>query len=232
MKKNSKLIKNISINERPREKFDRFGAEKLTDAELLALILRTGSKNLGAVELAEHILDLDSPGIGLEKLFYISKFDLLKIKGIGNVKAIQILALSELMIRLSKIKIQPKISFSNPQSIADYYMDQFRTYRQEHLLMMLFDTKNHLLCEQLISKGSVNTSIAEPREIFREALRYGAVSIILIHNHPSGDPTPSHADIAITERIFDAGQLLGIQLLDHIIIGNRQYISMKQQQLF
>lgn len=231
MQKQNSLIQRMSKQDRPREKFERLGAEKLTDAELLALILRTGTKNSGAVALAEEILNLDISGNGLEKLYHMSKKDLMNIHGVGEVKAVQILAICELSIRLSKIQARESISFRSPESIARYYMNEFRSYRQEHLMLLLFDTKNHLLGERLISKGTVNSSIAEPRDIFCEALRMGAVSIVLVHNHPSGDTTPSSADLIVTERIREAGELLGIHLLDHIIVGNGSYISMKEKNL-
>ena len=223
------LIHEMNIQERPREKFEHFGPDKLSDAELLALILRTGSRNKSAVCLSEEILDLDIPGIGLEKLYHLSKKELTDIPGVGDVKALQILAICELSKRLSKLKAREQISFCSPESIARYYMAEFRSYRQEHLMLLLFDSKNHLIGERLISKGTANASIAEPRDIFSEALRAGAVSIVLIHNHPSGDTTPSSADLTVTHRIYESGELLGIQLLDHIIVGNSDYRSLKAE---
>lgn len=225
------MMNELPEQERPREKFERLGAEKLTDAELLALILRTGVKSSSAISLAEDILNLNIPGHGLEKIYHMSKSDLLSIHGVGEVKAIQILAICELSVRLSKIKARERISFRSPESIAHYYMNEFQSYRQEHLVMLLLDTKNQLMGERLISKGTANASLAEPRDIFSEALRMGAVSIILIHNHPSGDVTPSSADIAITQRIYEVGEILGIRLLDHIIVGHGNYRSLKEEGL-
>lgn len=223
------MMNELPEQERPREKFERLGAEKLTDAELLALILRTGTQNLSAVSLAEIILEQDVLGHGLEKIYHMSKNDLMQIPGVGEVKAIQILSICELSVRLSKIKARERISFQSPDSIARYYMNEFQAYRQEHLKMLLLDTKNQLMGERLISKGTANASLAEPRDIFSEALRAGAVSLILIHNHPSGDATPSAADLMITQRIYDAGELLGIRLLDHIIVGHGNYKSLKEE---
>lgn len=225
------LISEMAEHERPREKFELFGADKLSDAELLALILRTGSRDMSAVALAEEILNLDLPGTGLEKLYHLSKKDLLEIRGIGKVKAIQMMALCELSIRLSKLKSRRQLSFSSPASIARYYMAEFQSYRQEHLMMLLFDCKNHLIGERLVSKGTVNASMAEPRDIFGEALSAGAAAIILIHNHPSGDTTPSPADLTVTRRIFEAGELLGVHLLDHIIVAGGNYRSLKAEGL-
>ena len=153
----------------------------------------------------------------------------MEIHGVGRVKAIEILALCELSVRLSKLTSREQLSFSSPASIARYYMAEFRSYRQEHLMMMLLDSKNHLVGERLISKGTINASMAEPRDIFGEALRAGAFSIILIHNHPSGDTTPSTADLTVTKRILEAGELLGIRLLDHIIVAGDKYISLKAE---
>ncbi|MFR7476165.1 RadC family protein [Frisingicoccus sp.] len=223
------LIHEMAEQERPREKFELYGADKMSDAELLALILRTGSRSLSAVALAEEILNLNLPGSGLEKLYHLSKKDLMEIRGVGRVKAIEILALCELSVRLSKLTFREQLSFSSPASIARYYMAEFRSYRQEHLMMMLLDSKNHLVGERLISKGTINASMAEPRDIFGEALRAGAFSIILIHNHPSGDTTPSTADLTVTKRIGEAGELLGIRLLDHIIVAGDKYISLKAE---
>ncbi len=225
------MMNELPEQERPREKLERLGAERLTDAELLALILRTGTDHLSAVSLAEEILALDIGGHGLEKIYHMSKTDLMSIRGIGHVKAAQILAICELSIRLSKIKARERIAFHSPDSIARYYMNEFQSYRQEHLMMLLLDAKNQLMGERLISKGTANASMAEPRDIFSEALRMGALSVILIHNHPSGDVTPSSADLHITQRIYEAGELLGIHLIDHIIVGQGNYKSLKEEGL-
>lgn len=231
MKQKKQRIYDLPKEERPREKSERLGIEKLTDAELLALILRTGTQNLSAVRLAEEILKLETNGEGIEKLYHLSTSDLMSIHGIGKVKAGQIIALCELSSRLSKIQARAKLSFHSPDSIARYYMGDFRSYRQEHLMMLMLDSKNHLMGERLISKGTANASMAEPRDIFGEALRMGAVFIILIHNHPSGDATPSTADLNVTQRIYEAGEILGIRLLDHIIVGDGTYKSLKEEGL-
>ena len=231
MKYKKPMMNELPEQERPREKFERLGAEKLTDAELLALILRTGTQKLSAVSLAEDILESDVPGHGLEKLYHMSKTDLMSIHGVGEVKAIQIQAICELSVRLSKIQTREYVSFRSPESIARYYMSEFQSYYQEHLMMLLLDTKNQLIGERLISKGTANASIAEPRDVFNEAIRVGAVSVVLIHNHPSGDVTPSQSDIVTTQRIYDAGEILGIQLIDHIIVGHGNYTSFREEGL-
>ena len=218
-------ISEMPEKERPREKCAMLGPEKLSDAELLALVLRTGAQNLSALTLAQEILG----GEGLSKLYHLSEKDLLAIRGIGRAKASQLIAVFELSIRLSKLEFREKLSYKSPYAIARYYMVEFRSYRQEHLIMMMFDARSHLIGEQLISKGTVNTSMADPREIFVEALRRNAVYIVLIHNHPSGDTTPSPDDLSVTQRIYEAGNLIGIQLMDHIIVAGDKYISLKAE---
>lgn len=153
------------------------------------------------------------------------------IKGIGTVKATQILCLSELAKRLSKASVKESLIFTSPSTIADYYMEDLRHRKQEHMKLLMLNTKSKLIGETDISKGTVNASLVSPRELFIEALEKNAVSIILMHNHPSGDPTPSKNDILLTKRVTDAGNLIGIELLDHIIIGNNCYISFAEQRL-
>ena len=153
------------------------------------------------------------------------------MKGIGKVKAIQILCLSELAKRLSKASAEDMLNFDSPESIARYYMEDLRHEKREQMKLLLLNTKTKLIDEIIISKGTVNAAVISPRELFVEALQKGAVSIILLHNHPSGDPTPSREDILITKQIRDAGELLGVNLLDHIIIGDNCYISMREKKI-
>ena len=219
MKTKKLLISEMPEQERPREKCALLGPEKLSDVELLALVLRTGTRNQSALALADEILG----GGGLEKLYHLSEKDLLAIRGIGRAKSSQLLAIAELSIRLSKLEFREKLSYRSPYTIARYYMAEFRSYRQEHLMMMMFDARSHRIVEQLISKGTVNGSI------FVEALRRNAVYIVLIHNHPSGDTTPSPDDLSVTQRIYEAGNLIGIHLMDHIIVAGDKYISLKAE---
>ena len=156
---------------------------------------------------------------------------LLKIKGIGKVKAIQISCISELAKRLSKASYQDRLSFSHPATIARYYMEDLRHEKQEVMKLLMLNSKSRLIGETDISKGTVNASLITPRELFIEALQKNAVSIVIMHNHPSGDPTPSREDMLTTKRILDAGALIGIELLDHIIIGNNCYISFREEGL-
>ena len=217
-------MKEMLETERPYEKCERFGAGSLSDAELLAVLLRTGTKGENALELANRILYT----IGENDLLSIHQYSveqLKKIKGVGKVKAVQIACISELAKRLAKAKGVEKLEFTCPASIAQYYMEEMRHERQEIMKLLMLDTKTRLIGEKNISKGTVNASLITPRELFIEALQRNAVSIIILHNHPSGDVTPSTEDILITARIKEAGDLIGIKLLDHLIIGNNCYSS-------
>jgi len=230
MNKNQ-TIKAMYSDERPYEKCERFGAERLTDAELVAVILRTGTKGINSLELAGRILHSQTPEQGILNLHHWSREQLMKLTGVGRVKALQILCLSELAKRMSKASGNVSLCFNTPASIAEYYMEDMRHRQQEHMKLLMLNTKTRLLGETEISKGTVNASLISPRELFIEALQKNAVSIILMHNHPSGDPNPSKEDILITKRIKSAGDLIGIQLLDHIIIGNNCYVSFTQDGL-
>ena len=224
-------MKDILTEEQPYEKCLMKGAASLSDAELLAVILRTGIKGKNALELARTILDSPCGEDGILNIHHLTLEKLKSIKGIGTVKAIQILCLSELAKRLSKATARDKLEFTLPSTIAEYYMEEMRHRKQEHMKLLMLNTKSKLIGETNISKGTVNATIISPRELFIEALEKEAVSIILVHNHPSGDPTPSNNDILLTKRVKDAGALIGIELLDHIIIGNNCYVSFSEAKL-
>jgi len=219
-------VKKLPETERPYEKCEKFGAGLLSDAELLAVIIKTGTKGTRSIDLAHHILNLGGQAGGLNHLNKLKMEDLQKIKGIGKVKSIQILCALELSRRIAKASASERIRFDNPTEIAAYYMEDMRYYQQEHLILVMLDTKHNMIKESLISKGSINATIVDPRVIFIEALHYQAVNIILIHNHPSGDPTPSMEDVEVTKKISEAGRLIGVRLSDHIIIGDKQYVSL------
>lgn len=223
-------MKDIPSVERPYEKCAVKGAESLSDVELLAVLLRTGTKGTNAVELSRQIL-YDTGEAGLLGIHQLSMSKLTKLKGIGKVKAIQILCLSELAKRLAKATAQKSLTFSSPCSIANYYMEDLRHEKQEIMKLIMLDSKSALVGETNVSKGTVNASLITPRELFVEALEKGAVAIVLLHNHPSGDPSPSRDDILTTKRISEAGMLVGIELLDHIIIGNNCYTSFREEEL-
>lgn len=227
-----KTMKELPEHERPYEKCVRLGPQALTDPELLAVVLRTGTRGSTSVEMAEEVLNLSRDREGLLGLHQLSLTQLQSIKGIGKVKAVQLKCIGELSKRIARKSAKRGLSLNHPQTIADYYMEQLRHEEQEQLFCMMLDTKNHLLGEEMIFKGTVNSSLVSPREIFLSAVSYHAVGILLIHNHPSGDPSPSEADLDFTQRIKDAGELIGIPLLDHIIIGDCKYLSFRQEGIF
>ena len=225
-------IKEMYREERPYEKCEQYGAENLTDAELLAVLLRTGTKGENSLQLAKRILHPDFAQEGILNIHQWSMEQLLEIKGIGSVKAIQILCLSELAKRLSKAEAQSGLNFSAPETIAQYYMEDMRHKKKEEMKLLLLNSKTKLIGESELSLGTVNTTLVSPREVFVEALRRNAVAVILLHNHPSGDPTPSKQDVLITRRVTEAGRLIGVELLDHIIIGDNCFISLRDKGFF
>lgn len=221
-------IKNVPVNERPYEKCFSKGPEVLTDAELLAIILRNGTPGMSVYELSREILSLKDSKGSLLSIMRLTKEELMKIKGVGKVKAIQILCICELAKRISTLNAEHDLKFDNPSSIANYYMERMRHLDRENLIVIYLDTKCHFIKDITISTGTVNQSIISSREIFVEALRCNAVQIILIHNHPTGDCKPSRSDILSTEKIIKAGELVGITVIDHIIIGDRNYSSLRE----
>lgn len=221
-------MKDLYEGEQPYEKCLSHGAEALSDTELLAVMMRTGTVGETACELAGRILSL--PGYqGLSGFGRIPLERLLKLKGVGKVKAVQLKCAAELASRMAKSTARERLCFGRPDTIADYFMEELRYEEQEQLIVLFLDTRNRLLKEKLMFKGTVNASLASPREIFLEALEIHAVYVVLIHNHPSGDPTPSQEDIKMTERIYQCGELLGIRLLDHVIIGDCRYYSIREE---
>ena len=225
-------MKQLPKEDRPYEKCMEKGARALTDEELLAVIIRTGSKDATSLELAKNILALEGSGTRLLGLLHHSLKDYCRIKGIGTVKGAQLMCIGELSRRIWNYKAKEAVlSFTRPEQIADYYMEDLRHLEQEEIHVMFLNTKQNLLRDLLVSKGTVNASVITPREILIEGLRCLAVSMILIHNHPSGDPTPSESDMLLTARVKEAGDVIGIALLDHIIIGDKSYLSFKEQQI-
>jgi len=219
------LINEVKKENRPYEKFIEIGPEALSDEELLAIIIRTGTKDLTSVEVAGEVLSRSRSILGINSL---SIEELMKCRGIGKVKAIEIKAVAELSKRISKMRFPVTKDFSSAYNIANHYMEDLRFLKTEHLIMVMLNTKYMFIGDKILSIGTVNASIASPREAFISALQKDAVYIVLIHNHPSGDPTPSDEDINTTKRMSKAGKLLGINLLDHIIIGDNEYKSLKQ----
>lgn len=223
------------VEEKPYEKCLALGAKALTDAQLLAVILRTGTNGLNATSLAYNVFAAsgsfsEKDGNQLLNLMNLSIPELMKIKGIGKVKAIQIQCICELSRRIAKQTAGKKLNFGRPQTIAEYYMEDMRHLEKEYLILALLDGKCCLIRDLVVTIGTVNSSLVNTREIFAEALKYNAVSIVLLHNHPSGDSTPSRNDLAVTERIARAGEIMGINLIDHIIIGDNNYTSLKEKE--
>lgn len=218
-----------SRQEMPYERFLSCGAESLTNAELLAIILRTGTKEKNAVQLSREILGFFQEGSSdLSALHRLTREDLMSIPGIGEVKAVKILSLAEISRRLVRERTADRLVFSSPDSVAEYYMEELRHLETETAVLVMLDNRLALLREEIISSGTVNCALLSPREVFMRALRWGAVNIMLLHNHPSGDPTPSHADLEITDRICRAGNILGIHLIDHLVIGDLNYVSLRE----
>jgi len=217
---------------KPYEKFEVYGPEQLTDAELLAIILRTGTKNSDALEVAGQVLkESDCGKKGLLGLYHMSIEQLAKIHGIGPVKAVKLKCITELSRRIAATKAWDDLVFQRSGTVASYYMEKLRHRSRECIILMLLDSKGHLIREVELSTGTVRMAPLSPRDVFIEALKAEAVQMILMHNHPSGDPTPSADDIKITENLFKLGLQMELPLVDHIIIGDKDYISFKEKGL-
>lgn len=216
----------------PYEKFITYGSGALTDSELLSIILRTGTVRMDVRELGEEVLAKTAKyGNGLLGLYHIPLCDLKKIKGIGKVKAIQLKAIAELCTRMAQAKAKNGLSFHDPYSIADYYMERLRHETVEYVFLLLFDSGLHLIEERILSQGTVNASLLSPREVYICAFQAKAAGIMLLHNHPGGNPVPSDNDLRITDRVKEVGNLVDIPLFDHIIIGDNSYFSFKEGKL-
>ena len=222
-------IKNLPESERPYERFRNLGAEALSDAELLAIILKTGTKDMTSIELARKLLS-ECQG-NLLNLYEMSYEQLLELKGIGPVKAIQMKAIAELSKRIAKTNRGYQLLMDCPASVADYYMEEMRHRREEVFLAAFFDAKCKFLGDSRITTGSVSQAYVSPQELFRRALMRNAVMIVVLHNHPSGDPHPSTEDIRLTRRLVQGAEILGITLADHIVIGDNRYYSFKENHM-
>jgi len=217
-------IKQLPESERPYEKLEIYGEKMLSNAELLAIIIKSGTKENTSVELANKILSLVDNNV-LQSLQDFSLEDFKKIKGIGKVKAIQLKAMCELARRMSQPVNKKNIKVNSSIDVAELLMEELRFEKIEHVKLLLLNAKNIIVRIIDISKGGMNSAIVEPKEILQEAIKSGIPKIILVHNHPSGDSTPSKADIELTKRLYSAANIIGIQLLDHIVIGDRCYTS-------
>ena len=221
-------MKNMPLEERPRERLLSLGAEKVSNAELLAIILGTGSLKESALDLAQRILARAGE---LRELPYLCVEELMEIKGIGPVKAVQVKASLELGRRMVVASRGYNVDITSPVDVFNYMMEEMRYLEQEEFRIILLNIKNKVIGAETVFRGSLNSSIVHPREIFRLALRKSAASLILLHNHPSGDPTPSNEDINVTRRMVEAGEIMGVNILDHIIMGEGRFLSFREKGL-
>ncbi|WP_318247665.1 MULTISPECIES: RadC family protein [Solibacillus] len=215
--------------DRPRERLIRQGAKSLSNQELIAILLGTGTKKESVLTVANRVL------INFEKLHNLKHAtleEITDIKGIGEAKAVLLLAAIELGRRLATKDLEERFTIRSPEDAATFLMQDMTSLQQEHFVCLFLNVKNQVLHKQTIFVGSLNASIVHPREIFREAVKRSAASIICAHNHPSGIPTPSPEDVDVTTRLYEASKIVGVDLLDHIIIGDHQFISMKEKGYF
>lgn len=219
-------IKDLPKEDRPRERLLNYGANHLSNQELLAILIGSGTKRESVMDLSNRILMHFE---GLHLLADATIEELTAIKGIGQAKGVSILAAIELGKRINQYKPSERYVIRSPKDGADFVMEEMRSLNQEHFVVIFLDTKNQIIHHQTIFIGSLNSSIVHPREIFREAVKRSAASIICAHNHPSGDPSPSQEDIHVTRRLVEAGKMIGIEVLDHLIIGDRKYVSLKEK---
>lgn len=218
-------LNKLPISERPYEKLEMYGEKTLSNAELLAIIIKTGTKEETAVQLAQRILAISNTNNNLRFLEQTSIEELIKIKGIGRVKAIQLKAVCELAKRMSRPINTKKIVIKSPKDAANLLMEELRYEKREILKILILNTKNVVQKIIDIAEGGTSFISIEPKDILKEAVKMGMPKIIIVHNHPSGDATPSFSDIEITNRIRESAKIMGIQLLDHIVIGDGTYES-------
>ncbi|MGG1515774.1 DNA repair protein RadC [Paenibacillus oryzisoli] len=222
------MLREVPAEDRPRERMLNYGAGALSHAELLAILLRTGTVSESAIHLANRVL---SECGGLRGLVDMSRDQLTQIRGIGDAKALQIQAGIELGRRLARSTFDVRPTIRSPKDIAEFMREDMRYLQKEHFVCLFLNTKNQILAKETLSMGSLNASIVHPREVFRAAIKCSSASIVCVHNHPSGDPTPSPEDVNLTARLVEAGSIIGIDVLDHVIIGDQRYISLKEQGL-
>ncbi|MFC5542216.1 MAG: DNA repair protein RadC [Bacilli bacterium] len=220
------LIRDLHVDDRPRERLIKQGPQSLSNQELIAILLRTGTKRESVLSLANRVLIYFEK---LHELKHATLEEIMSIKGIGQAKAVQLLAAIELGRRLSQKQVESRFTIRSPKDAASFLMPEMASLQQEHFVALYLNVKNQVIHKQTIFIGSLNSSIVHPREIFKEAVKRSAASIICAHNHPSGNAAPSPEDIEVTKRLQEAGFIIGIELIDHIIIGDHQYYSLKEQ---
>lgn len=220
------MIRDVHLADRPRERLIRQGADSLSNQELIAILLRTGTKQESVLALANRILTSFDK---IQDLQHATLEECMKVKGIGQAKAVQILAAVELGKRVHRKYSEERYVIRSPEDAANYLMTDMASLQQEHFVALFLNVKNEVLHKETIFIGSLSASIVHPRELFREAVKRSAASIICAHNHPSGNPAPSPEDIEVTKRLVAAGTMMGIDVLDHLVIGNHQFISLKEK---
>lgn len=220
------LIRDVPQTERPRERFVREGAKALSNQEIVAILLRTGTKHSSALHVASALL---SKFVTLAMFSEAPLEEIQKVPGIGMAKAIELSAAIELGRRIQRETKLVRPVISSPEDAAELVSEDMRGLQQEHFVALYLNTKNHVIKQKTLFIGSLNASIVHPREVFKEALQSSSASVICLHNHPSGDPSPSQEDISVTKRLQQAGAILGIELLDHIIVGDGCFISLKER---
>ena len=226
---NTTSVREMPEDDRPRERIARVGAEALRDAELIAVVFRTGTREVGAVALAERLLKEFGD---LRRVSQASLEELQQVKGIGAVKAIELKAALELGKRLAGYARPKNHKINNIEDIVDLLMHKFRQYETEHFKTVLLTTKNEVMKIVEVSHGTLDATYALPADVFRQAVRDGASAVVVAHNHPSGDPEPSGSDIDLTKRLLDAARLMNIRFLDHVIFGDGRYVSLKERMHF
>lgn len=226
MKRKPQLVSDLPRVDRPREKLVQKGSSALSDAELLAVILGQGSKGLGVLALADEILRYHR----LSRLPSASLADLRSVKGIGFARACQILACLELGKRIFRVEDEPVFTIKRPEDAAKLTRE-LATARKEHFCTLYLDTRNRVMRKETVSIGTLNASLVHPREVFQPAVECSAASMILVHNHPSGDPEPSREDLLLTKRLVTAGEIMGIEVLDHVIVAKRSFVSLRERKL-
>lgn len=212
------IIKQIALEQRPRERLKRLNADSLSDTELLAILIQSGCKGESAIDLSNRLIST----FGMDKFNSISLKQLMEVKGIGIAKASKLIAAFELSKRVSSGKICEKV-IKNPSDIANYYIEKLKDFKKEYFIAVFLDSKNKIIKDEVISIGTLNSSLVHPREVFKEAIKNSANSVILVHNHPSGSVEPSDEDYRVNKVLIETGNLVGIKVLDHLIVGDKEW---------
>ena len=222
-------INDLANHQKPRERMLNYGASHLSHAELLAILINTGRKGYSSLDIANELL---KSIVNLKELKHLSINDLNKIKGVGLYKALTLKAAFELGERMHSGSVDDKIQINSPKDVADFMIEKMEHLTQEKFIALFLNSKNIIIKQKTIFMGTLNSAIVHPREIYSEAVKCASNAIIVLHNHPSGDTTPSLEDIKTTDRLRECGDILGIQLLDHVIIGDHTYLSMVEEGYF